>query len=170
MFLRLVGLAFPANQLGRALWIVFVAVAILATVWILQSVGYRPCELCLTERYVFYAGAPLAALIALAAHGRANGLARLGFVLLALGFLANAALSGYHLGVEYHWWEGPTACTGAMTKPIDVTDMLKQIQTTQIVRCDDPALRILGFSLAGWDFVVCVALGAYAALAATLKR
>ena len=57
-----------------------------------------------------------------------------------------------------------------MTKPIDVADMLKQIQTVQEVRCDDPALRILGVSLAGWDLVVSLALGLYAAMAATLKR
>ena len=63
-------------------------------------------------------------------------------------------LSGYHAGVEYHFWEGPTACTGAMTKPIDVADMLKQIQTAQAPRCDDPAMRIFGVSLAGWDLVV----------------
>ena len=64
MLLRLVAFAFPPNQLGRALWTTFVALAILATVWILQSVGYRPCELCLTERIAFYVGAPLAALAA----------------------------------------------------------------------------------------------------------
>ena len=67
MLLRLVAFAFPPNQLGRALWTTFVALAILATVWILQSGGYRPCELCLTERIAFYVGAPLAALVALAA-------------------------------------------------------------------------------------------------------
>jgi disulfide bond formation protein DsbB len=89
---------------------------------------------------------------------------------LALCFFANVVLSGYHAGVEYHFWEGPTACTGAMTKPIDVADMLKQIQTAQAPRCDDPAMRIFGVSLAGWDFVVSAALGLYAALAATLKR
>jgi len=57
-----------------------------------------------------------------------------------------------------------------MTKPIDVADMLKQIQTAQAPRCDDPAMRIFGVSLAGWDLVVSAALGLYAALAATLKR
>ena len=115
MFLRLVALAFPPNQFGRALWTTFIALAILATVWILQSVGYRPCELCLTERIAFYVGAPLAALTALAAYRAATVPARLGFV-------------------------------------------------------DDPAMRIFGVSLAGWDFVVSAALGLYAALAATLKR
>jgi disulfide bond formation protein DsbB len=170
MFLRLVAFAFPPNQLGRALWTLFVALATLATVWILQSVGYRPCELCLTERIAFYVGAPLAALTAFAAYRGAAVPVRLGLAALALCFLANAVLAGYHTGVEYHFWEGPTACTGAMTKPIDVTEMLKQIQTAQAPRCDDPAMRILGVSLAGWDFVVSAALGLYAALAATLKR
>ena len=57
-----------------------------------------------------------------------------------------------------------------MTKPIDVADMLKQIQTAQAPRCDDPAMRIFGVSLAGWDFAVPAALGVYAALAARLAR
>ena len=57
-----------------------------------------------------------------------------------------------------------------MTKPIDVADMLKQIQTPQAPRCDDPAMRIFGVSLAGWDLAVSAALGLYAAFAATLKR
>ena len=170
MLLRLVAFAFPPNQLGRALWTTFVALAILATVWILQSVGYRPCELCLTERIAFYVGAPLAALVALAAWRGAPAAARLGFVALALVFFANVALSGYHAGVEYHFWEGPTACTGSLSGPLNVNDMLKQIQTVQEVRCDAPALRILGVSLAGWDLVVSLALGLYAAMAATLKR
>ncbi len=80
------------------------------------------------------------------------------------------ALSGYHVGVEYHWWQGPTACTGSLDGPLSVADMLKQAETVQEVRCDDPALRIFGVSLAGWDFVVSLALGLYAGLAATLKR
>jgi disulfide bond formation protein DsbB len=53
---------------------------------------------------------------------------------------------------------------------MDVADMLKQIQTVQEVRCDDPALLIFGVSLAGWDLVVSAALAVYAALAARLAR
>lgn len=170
MIMRLIAFAFPPRLLGRALWMVVAAAAILAAVWILQSVGYRPCELCLTERYAFYAGLPVAALVALAAWRDAALAARLGLVMLALIFLANVVLSGYHVGVEYHWWQGPTACTGTLGGALKVEDMLKQIQTVQEVRCDDPALQIFGVSLAGWDFVASLALALYAALAATLKR
>jgi disulfide bond formation protein DsbB len=170
MFKPLSALAFPASQVGRALWIVFVALAILATVWSLELSGYRPCELCLSERYAFYAGAPLAALTAFAASCGGVGWARIGFIVLALAFLANAVLSGYHAGVEYHFWEGPTACTGSLSGPLNVADMLKQIQTVQEVRCDEPALRVLGVSLAGWGLIANAALSAYAALATRLSR
>ncbi len=34
------------------------------------------------------------------------------FVIVALAFLANAALGVYHAGVEWQFWAGPAACTG----------------------------------------------------------
>jgi disulfide bond formation protein DsbB len=165
----LVALAFPPTQRSRALWIAFAALAILATVWALELAGNRPCELCLTERYAFYAGAPLALLTALAA-GRGGAWARLGFVALALVFLANAVFAGYHAGVEYHFWEGPTACTGSLSGSLNVADLIKQAQVAQPVRCDEPAMQVIGLSLAGWDVVASAAIALYAAFAARLWR
>jgi disulfide bond formation protein DsbB len=166
----LVALTFPPAQLGRALWIAFAALAILATVWALELAGYRPCELCLTERYAFYVGAPLALLSAFAAGRGEVGWVRLGFIALALIFLANAVFAGYHAGVEYHFWEGPTACTGSLTGSLNVADLIKQAQAAQPVRCDEPAMRVLGISLAGWDVVASAAIAFYSALAARLTR
>jgi len=90
--------------------------------------------------------------------------------LLALIFLANVALAFYHVGVEQHWWPGPTACTGALSGPVDVNDLAKSLNSARVVRCDEVQLRILGLSLAGWNVVASGALAIYAALAATLKR
>jgi disulfide bond formation protein DsbB len=160
----------PPSQAGRAALIFIVALAALAAVWILQGMGYEPCELCLTERYAFYAAAPLAALTALLASRSMHGLARAGFALIALVFLANAAFAFYHVGVEQHWWPGPTACTGALSAPVDVKDLMKALETTKVVSCDEVQLRILGLSLAGWDVVASAALAIYAALAARLVR
>jgi disulfide bond formation protein DsbB len=166
----LVALAFPRAQRSRALWIAFAALAILATVWALELSGYRPCELCLTERYAFYAGAPLALLSAFVAGRGGRGWARLGLVALALVFLANAVFAGYHAGVEFHFWEGPTACTGSLSGSLNVADLIKQAQAAQPVRCDEPAMRVLGVSLAGWDVVASAAIALYAAFAARLTR
>jgi disulfide bond formation protein DsbB len=163
-------LALPPSQTRRALLLLLAAVAILAAAWIVQGLGFKPCELCFMERYAFYAGAPIAALTAWLASRSAHGLARALFVLLALIFLANAGLAFYHVGVEQHWWQGPATCTGALTAPLDVNDLAKAVNAEPVVRCDVPPLRLFGVSLAGWDVVVSVAMAIYAALAARLSR
>ncbi|MBV8440764.1 MAG: disulfide bond formation protein B [Hyphomicrobiales bacterium] len=165
----LVDALLPRSQTRRAALILLAALAVLAAAWILQGLGYEPCELCLTERYAFYAAAPLAALTALFASRSMHGVAQAGFALIALVFLANAAFAFYHVGVEQHWWPGPTACTGALSAPVDVKDLLKALETTRVVSCDVVQLRILGLSLAGWDVVASAALAIYAALAARLR-
>ncbi len=160
----------PPSQRLRALLILVAALATLAAVWILQGLGYAPCELCLTERYAFYAGAPIVALTAALASRSAHGPARALFALLALIFLANAFLAGYHVGVEEHWWPGPTACTGSLSGTVNVNDLMKALNSTRVVNCDEVQLRILGLSLAGWDVVASLALAIYAALAARLPH
>jgi disulfide bond formation protein DsbB len=168
--MRPIALVLPPSQTLRALFLLLAALAVLAAVWIFQLFGYAPCELCLTERYAFYAGAPIAALAAFLASRSAHGAARALFVLLTLIFLANAGLAFYHVGVEQHWWPGPTACTGALTGPVDVNDLAKAINSARVVNCDEVQLRLLGLSLAGWDVVASLAMAIYAALAARLDR
>ena len=113
----------------RALWIAAASAVILAAVWIFQGLGYAPCELCLTQRYAFYAAVPIALLTAFASRS-APGLARAGFALLALVFVASTVLAAYHVGVEQHWWPGPTACTGGPGS-LDVNDLVKALEFGQ---------------------------------------
>jgi disulfide bond formation protein DsbB len=156
-----------APSLGlRALWIAAASAIILAAVWIFQGLGYAPCELCLTQRYAFYAAVPIALLTALASRS-AHGLTRAGFALLALVFAASTVLAAYHVGVEQHWWAGPTACTGGPGS-LDVNDLVKALDSVKVVRCDEVQLRIAGLSLAGWNVVASAILAVYAALAARL--
>jgi disulfide bond formation protein DsbB len=164
--MTLAHMVLPPSQRLRALIIAAVSLAILAAVWIFQGLGYQPCELCLTQRYAFYAAAPLALLTAFVASRSAYGAARALFALLAAAFLANAALAAYHVGVEYHWWAGPTACTGGLTGSIDVNDLVKALDSAKVVRCDEVQLRIAGLSLAGWNVLASAALAVYSALAA----
>ena len=168
--MHVVGLAFPPSQARRALLIALAALLTLGAAWTVQGLGYTPCELCLAERYAYYAGAPLAGLAAFLASRSAHGAARAVIALIALIFLANAALAFYHVGVEQRWWPGPTACTGALKGAIDVNDLMKSLNSERVVSCDVVQLRILGLSLAGWDAVISAALAAYAADAARLKK
>lgn len=154
----------PASQ---AAWLIaFAALLLIAGAWAFQLAGYLPCELCLQQRYAYYAGIPLAVLLALAMPALPAWMARLGFVLLALLFLASAIFGAYHAGVEWGFWAGPADCTGPLTSAPTMQDFMKQLQTVRVVRCDEVALRILGLSLAGWNALLSAAIAAFAAIAA----
>src|SRR2546430_16150899 len=71
--------------------------------------GLAPCELCLYERWP-YDAAIVVALIALLSGNRLALRLTLGFC--GLLFAASTVLAFYHVGVEHHWFAGPTACTG----------------------------------------------------------
>jgi disulfide bond formation protein DsbB len=117
--------------------------------------GLAPCELCLQQRYAYYLGVPLLflALVGLSA-GQTRAAATV-FAIVALAFLANAALGVYHAGVEWQFWAGPAACTGAQALTNNAGNMLEALQQTNVVRCDQAAWRLAGLSLAGWNVVVC---------------
>ena len=62
-------------------------------------------------------------------------------------------IGAFHAGVEYGWWEGPTACSS--TKLGD--DPLAAIMNAPLIRCDTPAWTMFGVSLAGYNFLVSIA-------------
>jgi disulfide bond formation protein DsbB len=117
--------------------------------------GLRPCELCLYERWPYYAVAVLS-LVALVAGRR--GSSRAALVLAALVFVAGAALAFYHVGVEQHWFAGPTACTGPDFKADSVEALRLQLLATPPVRCDQIQWSLFGVSMAGLNLLASILL------------
>ena len=126
--------------------------------------GYIPCKLCLEQRLPYYIGAPLM-LVALAASAM-----RMPGIVVRLLILAGALLMTwglylgvYHSGVEWAWWAGPTDC-GAVSGGSDtgVKGVLDALNNVIPPSCDKAALRILGLSLAGWNAIASLVLGAVA--------
>jgi len=125
--------------------------------------GLRPCELCLYQRWPYYAVIVLSAL-ALAAGRRGITAAVTG--LAALAFLIGAGLAFYHVGVEQHWFAGPSACTGVSAAAGDsIADFRARLMAQQPVRCDEPQWALFGVSLAGWNLLASVALVIFCLLA-----
>lgn len=143
------------------------AAATLAGAWTFQSLGVEPCELCLKERYPYYAALPLSAAAIFLARNARGGAAKMLLGLLAAIFLGGALFGVYHAGVEWKFWAGPTDCTGAFVKPSSMEDFRKQLQSVHVVRCDEASLRIFGLSLAGWNALVAAGLALIAGLGAT---
>jgi disulfide bond formation protein DsbB len=133
--------------------------------------GYAPCPLCLQQRYAYYVAIP-ALLLALWLLGRGHrGLAALVFAAVAAIFVANAGFAAYHAGAEWKLWPGPDTCAAAGGGlATGGGGLLKDLETTHVVRCDEPALVIFGLSLAGWNVIVCLMLAAGAAAATLAAR
>jgi disulfide bond formation protein DsbB len=126
--------------------------------------GYPPCPLCLDQRMTFYASVPLAALLWLGAGlGAQRKVLLLGFLVIAALMLWNTGLSAFHAGVEWKFWPGPTDCSGPINNFGSAGNMLKQLQSIRIVRCDEAAWRLFGLSLAGYDVLVSLFLAGVAA-------
>lgn len=136
--------------------ICLVLVVALGGAWAFQMAGYAPCELCLRERIPYYLGIPVAAVAAFAARRRRTYLAVAGFAVLIVVFALSTAFGLYHVGVEWRFWPGPTECSGAVPAAANVADFLEQLHHVSVVRCDQPAITILGISLAGWNALVSV--------------
>jgi disulfide bond formation protein DsbB len=152
------------SALTAALAITAIAALTLAGAWFFQLVlDIRPCPLCLEQRYAYYLAVPLGALVAWAAakHGpRAVLIA--GLAILALAALANAWLGGYHAGVEWGLWQGPTECTGPVLDLGKAGSLLDNLDKVKVIRCDEVQWRFLGLSLAGYNVLISLAMAALA--------
>jgi disulfide bond formation protein DsbB len=151
--------------LVAALGIAAVAAATLAGAWFFQLVlDIVPCPLCLEQRYVYYLAVPLAALVAIAAARDApRPLLVAGLTLLGAAALANASLGGYHAGVEWGFWQGPTECTGPIGGLGSAGGLLDRLDSVKVIRCDEVQWRFLGISLAGYNVLISLLMAALAA-------
>ena len=160
----------PDRRQALAAVIFAASVATIGGAWLYESLGYLPCELCYKERIPYYAAFALAPLAGFAVRSGKAGLARGAFLLLALLFAGDAALSIYHSGVEWKIFAGPSDCSGAVNRAGSMADFMKQLQTVKVVRCDEPSLYVLGLTLANWNVLITAALTGAAAFAAWAKR
>jgi disulfide bond formation protein DsbB len=150
--------------LSAALAVAAVGAATILGAWYFQYfLGLQPCPLCLEQRVPYFIAIPLAVVVAAAAaRGAPRRLLAGGLIAVALAMLWGAGLGVYHAGVEWHWWAGPQDCSGPMKSFGSARDMLKQIQSSSVVRCDEASWRFLGLSLAGYNVLIALAMVAIA--------
>jgi disulfide bond formation protein DsbB len=128
-----------------------------------QYIGlYPPCEMCMWQRYPHF-GAIVLGLGGgwLLANGMLpQNLAKPVVVLTLLLVAATGLIGVYHAGVEWHWWAGPSACTGSAFVLSGRLDL-----NAHVVSCDHAAWRLFGISMAGYNAVISLGAAAIAALA-----
>jgi len=112
--------------------------------------GLAPCELCLVQRWPWAAAITISFIVLLVGeHARLDWVA----LVLAIVFAISLVLAFYHVGVEQHWFAGPTACTAPANGAMTLEQMRQQILGTAPVLCDRPAWALIGVSMAGWNLL-----------------
>jgi disulfide bond formation protein DsbB len=158
----------PAARIALA--IAGIAALTLGGAWFFQLVlDIKPCPLCLEQRYAYYLAIPLALLVAMiAARHAPKNVVIAGFGLLCLAAIANAWLGGYHSGVEWQFWAGPTECSGSGVDLSKAGNLLDQLDKVKVVRCDEVQWRFLGLSLAGYNVLISLLMAALAVVGINL--
>jgi disulfide bond formation protein DsbB len=149
---------------GTALVVFVISFATLLGAWYFQFIlKFAPCELCLQQRIPYYIVIPLSLLLAISAMLRAPRAVLVGgFAAILVVVACGAALGAYHAGVEWHFWPGPTDCSGPLGALSGGGSLLEQLNSVHVVRCDQAAWRFLGISLAGYNVLISLAMAVIA--------
>ena len=145
-------------------WLAIAGVVMLGGALLFQHVaGLQPCVLCLYQRWPWAVAIGLG-IIALAfwRHPKARSvMAGLGGLTLLVG----AGIAAFHVGVEQGWWEGTPGCGGAPLSGGSIEDITAQLLATPVIRCDEVAWSLAGISMAGYNFLISLALAIVALIA-----
>ena len=125
--------------------------ALLLAAWGFQAFGYAPCQMCLWQRWPHAAAVIIGALAWFLPS----------LVLPLLGALAAAttgAIGVYHTGVENGWFAGPDTCTSNVIDGLSTDQLMDQILSAPLIRCDEVAWALMGLSMASWNAVFSLGL------------
>ena len=124
-------------------------VLILSSVHLLEIFGFEPCDLCLKQRWPWY----ISLVLAIVPNFIFQHKNSIFLLLISLLLFLGAVFAGWHAGIEWNLWEGPKTC---VTQTIDYSNNLleKLKSTSPVPQCNQASFRVLGLSLAGYNFLI----------------
>ncbi len=127
-----------------------VSICIIAAVHYIEYIGYPPCDLCLKQRWPWYL-VLIISFISLFLNQKLYPWNRFALIIL---FAGSTIFSGWHAGIEWGFWSGPTTCTSTNSAIISHSDFLGTIENIRsLVPCNEADFKILGLSLAVYNFI-----------------
>ena len=142
--------------------LVAVSSAVVLTAFLFEHIGgLAPCELCWYQRYAHMAG--LAGALSALYFNRYASVSVPLLMAAAAAILVGAAIAGYQVGVEQSWWESSCA---APIKGDTIEELRTSLLAASNVRCDEIAWSLWQISMAGWNALLSLVMGAGALYAA----
>ena len=136
--------------------ILFISTIALASAYFIEYIlGYKPCNLCLIERWPY-----LIALIFIITNLIINKLEKIILIALAIIFAAATILSFYHFGIEQGFFDESLVCiSNDGINSLNKEDILKELQK-EVVSCKNVEFTFFGLSLATINAVISFVLSA----------
>lgn len=108
--------------------------------------GLYPCEMCHWQRWPHYTAIVIALLALFVGPPTAK---RVLVILAAIAIGVSGLIGVFHAGVEYGWWNGITQCS--VLNSGTGQDILADIMSSPLIRCDVAPWTLFGISLAGFN-------------------
>ena len=136
--------------------ILVISIIALASAYFIEYIlGYKPCNLCLIERWPY-----LIALIFIITNLIINKLEKIILIALAIIFAAATILSFYHVGIEQGFFDESLVCiSNDGINSLNKEDILKELQK-EVVSCKNVEFTFFGLSLATINAVISFVLSA----------
>ena len=136
--------------------ILFISTIALASAYFIEYIlGYKPCNLCLIERWPY-----LIALIFIITNLIINKLEKIILIALAIIFAAATILSFYHVGIEQGFFDESLVCiSNDGINSLNKEYILKELQK-EVVSCKNVEFTFFGLSLATINAVISFVLSA----------
>ena len=82
-------------------------------------------------------------------------------IIPATASFASAGIGAYHFGIEQKFWPGPNTCSSVGVNNLSTDDLIEQIMTAPITKCDEVLWSFLSISMAGWNSIFSTFLGLF---------
>ena len=116
--------------------------------------GHEPCNLCLIERFPYFASLILISLIFII-----NKFEKVIASIVLLFFIFGSIISFYNVGIEQGFFNESLVCDlGSSNEDMSKEDLLKKLQNKTPISCKDVTIRFFGLSLATINTVISILL------------
>jgi len=136
--------------------ILFLSIFTLLVAFFIQYIlGHKPCNLCIIERIPY-----ILAIVLISFNLMFNIYQKIIFFLLGVIFIAAAAISFYHFGIEQGFFDESLVCDlNPNFEDISREELLKSLKL-ETISCKDVTFKVLGLSLATINTILSLILSA----------
>jgi disulfide bond formation protein DsbB len=117
--------------------------------------GLIPCQLCIWQRVPFVILIGLTGVYYFPVRSKHQHIYHAS-ILFCMSFILamSVVLSGFHVGVEQHWWQGLSSCKTSIPYNLSMDDLRIALLETPPMPCDQVQWSFVGISMAGYNFLL----------------